>query len=78
MIGWLGLSRRNKPRKPVQTPVGKDLVRWVEFGVCPDCRATDQWQEGPSGMSCMNIRCAGCGARFNIALPPLNLIQRIG
>jgi hypothetical protein len=64
--------------KPVQQPVGRDFVDWVEFGKCPDCGAKDQWQEGPSGGSCINFRCAGCGNKFNVAMPPLNQIQRIG
>jgi hypothetical protein len=77
-MSFLRLHLKRSHKVIQQETVGREFVKWVEFGVCPDCASTDQWQEGPSGGSCMNIRCAGCGSKFNIAIPPLNLIQRIG
>lgn len=35
-------------------------------GECPDCRAHDRWQKGPSAGLCTNWRCGICGSRFNL------------
>ena len=72
-LDWLHLRPRRK-----QEPVGKEFVTWVEFGKCPTCGSTDQWIEGPSGGMCTNFTCNTCGNKYNIAPPPLSLIQRIG
>lgn len=66
------------PQLKIQPPVGTEFIKWRNFGVCPDCGSNDQWLEGPSGGSCTNYTCDSCGAKFNVALPPLNMIQRIG
>lgn len=69
---WLGL------RVPLQQPVGREFVVWVEYGRCPDCGSTDKWLPGPRAGWCRNMRCAGCDGQFNVAMKPLKMIQRIG
>jgi uncharacterized protein (DUF983 family) len=47
--------------------------------VCPDC-GRSRFLRGPSGGLSVNVECAACGQRFNIALAPggdLMLAQRI-
>lgn len=36
---------------------------------CPDCNG-GKFFEGPHGVLSVNIKCAGCGSRFNVC-PPL-------
>lgn len=40
-------------------------VRTLDSGRCPDCQS-ERFQEGPHGGMSVNIKCSGCGARFNI------------
>ncbi|HXV27104.1 MAG TPA: hypothetical protein VD862_03740 [Candidatus Paceibacterota bacterium] len=42
--------------------------RYIEVtkGKCPDCDGGKLLQ-GPEGGACMNVLCAGCGAKFNLA-----------
>ncbi len=40
-------------------------VEALDRAECPDCGAR-RLQEGPCGGVSMNIRCATCGARFNV------------
>lgn len=40
-------------------------VTALDSGKCPDC-GHDQFIEGPHGGMNVNIKCARCGARFNI------------
>ena len=35
---------------------------------CPDCNSVE-FYEGPHGGLSVNIKCAGCGSKFNIASP---------
>lgn len=70
-------SWKRQPKRAEQKQVvGHDFVKWEAFGVCPDCGSLE-WHEGPMGGSCINFKCAGCHARFNVAMPPLKMIQRI-
>jgi len=43
-------------------------------GTCPDCGRTN-FLKGPEAGLCTNIKCAGCGAQFNVG--PLTC-ERIG
>lgn len=40
-------------------------VAALDKGKCPDCDG-DKFLEGPHGGASVNIKCAKCGARFNI------------
>ena len=37
----------------------------LDDGICPDCTG-HHFLEGPHGGMNVNIKCAGCGAKFNI------------
>jgi DNA-directed RNA polymerase subunit RPC12/RpoP len=47
---------------------------FLEYNACPDC-GSQNFKEGPSGGMATNVKCAGCGHWFNLALPLF--IQRI-
>jgi hypothetical protein len=51
----------------------------LDKGICPDCRGV-RFLEGPHGGVCVNIKCANCGAKFNVVpgLPGTFGKQRIG
>ncbi len=40
-------------------------VAALDDGRCPDC-GREKFLEGPHGGLSVNIKCAGCGAKFNI------------
>lgn len=40
----------------------------TEFKRCPDC-GSPKFYEGPSGGMSQNMKCAGCGHKFNSGLP---------
>ena len=40
-------------------------VASLDNGKCPDCEGT-RFMKGPHGGLCVNIMCAGCGAKFNV------------
>jgi len=63
---------------PIQQPVRRNFVPWVEFGKCPDCGTADKWQAGPGAGMCTNFTCGACGSKFNVAGSPIREIQRIG
>ncbi len=45
------------------------LNKWSDgFKACPDCGST-KFYEGPHGGMSVNIKCAGCGHRFNVMGP---------
>lgn len=48
-------------------------------GICPDCGSGD-FYEGPRGGLSVNIKCAGCGSEFNVAMAGGSLLvgERIG
>lgn len=45
-------------------------------GKCPDCGGSD-FEAGPSGGMCQNVRCAVCGARFNLVVCGPELIAGV-
>jgi len=47
---------------------------FMKYNCCPDCGNTG-FMEGPSGGASTNIKCAGCGHCYNMALPLF--VQRI-
>jgi len=55
-------------RGPTPASVLSDLLDALNRGACPDC-GSSAWYEGPHGGISVNVRCAGCGAEFNICLP---------
>jgi len=50
------------------------MALFMEHNGCPDC-GSGKFKEGPSGGMSTNVKCAGCGHWFNLALPVA--IQRI-
>jgi len=52
---------------PALTP---EELRALTEGKCPDCGATDKWQQGPEGGLSENWRCGDCGSQFNIGPAP--------
>jgi len=47
-------------------PRPREFEKFLECYFC----GSKEFHEGPSGGASMNVTCAGCGARFNIALVP--------
>jgi len=41
---------------------------FMKYKCCPDCGSVE-FYDGPCGGLCQNIKCAGCGHWFNVALP---------
>lgn len=48
----------------IEQLTGQEVVA-LDAGKCPDCGGT-KFLEGPHGGLSVNIKCAKCGARFNI------------
>ena len=64
---WLQRKKTRSPSPPTKPkPEGKPVER---FTGCTFCGSTSYY-EGPTGGVAMNIKCADCGARFNIGLIP--------
>ena len=63
-LRWLR-GRSRPTTKPVQSQ-GEPVTR---FTACTYCHS-EEFYEGPSGGVSQNIKCAKCGARFNIGLIP--------
>jgi ribosomal protein S27AE len=40
----------------------------LKYGQCPDCGG-DRFLAGPEGGMNQNIKCAGCGSKFNVCPP---------
>jgi DNA-directed RNA polymerase subunit RPC12/RpoP len=40
-------------------------VMMLDDGKCPDCGGT-RFLEGPHGGMNVNVKCAGCGSKFNL------------
>jgi hypothetical protein len=60
---------------PANPTVDHEPSPWVTYPECPDCRV-NVWELGPRGGASANIRCTGCGRRFNTVLWG-RLIQRL-
>lgn len=45
-----------------------ELDHFYSTGQCPACGIND-WYYGPTGGMCRNIKCAGCGAKYNVIDP---------
>ena len=59
-----------------------DVVRFsLNAGFCPDCYGK-HFLKGPEGGLTVNIKCAGCGQKFNYCPPcyvmPGGFAERIG
>jgi len=73
-LAYQWLARRPWHVAPV------DVLPWLRHGVCPDCGGL-VFLPGPRGGAAVNISCADCGSRFNVAAPDYGVIfyaERIG
>ena len=52
----------------IEMDEGKLMALFMEHNGCPDC-GSGKFMEGPSGGMSTNVKCAGCGHWFNLALP---------
>ena len=68
----------NENRSPA--PLQRKLDALTRDGICPDCGGWT-FRRGPSGGLTDNIKCVGCGSRFNFCPPcwvmPLGFAERI-
>jgi len=64
----------NKACDKIEMDDEKVMELFLEHNGCPDC-GSEKFMEGPAGGMSQNVKCAGCGHWFNMALPVF--IQRI-
>lgn len=64
---------------PMIKDVTEDEARFLDDGMCPDCKG-DKFYEGPHGGMSVNVMCSGCKSEFNITpgIPGTFGKQRIG
>lgn len=67
-LGSLVRLFRHEQKSP-SPPTTRRVEQVKQFTACTFC-GTSEFYEGPSGGVSQNIKCAKCGARFNIGLIP--------
>jgi ribosomal protein S27E len=66
---------RQKSTLVTKTPEGK-MWNQINNGTCPNCKKKTEFYEGPHGGISINIKCASCGAKFNVT-PMIGIAERI-
>lgn len=67
------LTETKSPKKdePKQDSLGE--LEPLRQARCPDCDG-EEFLGGPEGGICQNIKCEGCGSKFNVAIVLGNLV----